>query len=46
MVFTKNSALVKIWVGNVQTNLYTKEQVPELFNLKEVVIEVLEESTK
>ena len=46
MTFNKNSALVKIWVGNVQSTLYTKEQVPELFNLKEVVWEVLEESTK
>ncbi|ADZ82491.1 hypothetical protein [Cellulosilyticum lentocellum] len=46
MIFTKNSALVKVWVGNVQSGLYTKEQVPKIFNLQEVVWEVLEESTK
>ena len=43
MNFTKNSALVKIWVGNVQTGVYTKDQVPKLFNLQEVVYEVLAE---
>lgn len=46
MKFTKNSALAKVWVGNVQANLYTKDQVPKIFNLQEVVWEVLEESTK
>ncbi|MGM1048656.1 MAG: hypothetical protein ACQEXX_21290 [Bacillota bacterium] len=44
MVFTKDSALVKIWYGAVLTGQYTVEQVPKLSNLKEVVTEkVLEE---
>lgn len=46
MEFTRGSGLVKVWVGNVQASLYTKEQVPKIFNLQEVVWEVLEESTK
>lgn len=46
MQFTKSSSLVKVWVGNVQSGLYTLDQVPSLFNLKEVVTEVLESSTK
>ena len=46
MVFTKDSGLVKVWVGNVKSRMYTKEQIPEMFNLKEVVWQVLEESTK
>lgn len=41
MQFTKESSLVIIWVGNVQSGLYTLEQVPNLFNLKEVVSEVI-----
>ena len=43
MVFTRNSQLVKIWVSLVLSNVYTKEQVPRLFNLKDVVLEVLAE---
>lgn len=46
MVFTKDSGLVKVWVGNVQSGLYTYEQAPKIFNLREVVGEVLEEGTK
>ena len=41
MVFTKNSALVKVWVSLVLSGVYTLEQVPALFNLKEVVAEVI-----
>lgn len=44
--FTKKSALVKIWVGNVQQRLYTEDEIPEIYNLKDVVLEVLAESTK
>lgn len=43
MVFTRNSQLVKIWVSLVLSSVYTKEQVPRLFNLKDVVLEVLAE---
>lgn len=43
MVFTKDSGLVKVWVGlvlNPDSN-YTLDSVPALFNLKEVVTEVV-----
>ena len=41
MVFTKSSSLVKVWVSLVLAGVYTLEQVPALFNLKEVVAEVI-----
>lgn len=43
MVFNRNSMLVKIWVTLVLAGTYTKEQVPALFNLKTVVLEVVAE---
>ena len=45
MVFTKNSALVKTWVSLVVSGAYTKERVPKLFNLREVVSEVVDSLT-
>lgn len=45
MVFTKNSGLVKTWVSLVLLGTYTREQVPNLFNLREVVYEVLDSVT-
>lgn len=45
MVFTKDSALVKTWVSLVLSGAYTKEQVPKLFNLREVVDEVVDSLT-
>lgn len=41
MIFTKDSGLVKVWVSLVMAEKYTLEQVPELFNLKEIVTEVI-----
>lgn len=41
MIFTADSGLVKIWVANVQNKLYTIEEIPNLFNLKEIVLNVL-----
>lgn len=46
MKFTKESALVKIWVANVKNGTYTLEQVPALYNLRDIVIEVLEDEAK
>lgn len=43
MVFTKNSGLVKVWVRLVLNGTYTREDVPDLYNLREVVYEVLDE---
>ena len=40
-IFTKDSGLVKVWLSLIMTGVYTLEQVPELFNLKAVVSEML-----
>ena len=45
MVFTKNSALVKTWVSFVLSGAYIKDEVPKLFNLREVVGEVVDSLT-
>lgn len=42
MVFTESSALVKIWVSLVLSGTYTRDQVPDLFNLRVVVWGVLD----
>ena len=41
-MFTMDSALVKIWARNVQAGHYTREQVPALSNLREIVYAVLD----
>lgn len=42
-MFDKNSLLVKTWVRLVEGNTYTREQVPNLSNLRIVVWEILDE---
>lgn len=44
LTFTKNSGLVKTWVGLVMNGTYTIYDVPNLLNLKTVVAEVLQEA--
>jgi hypothetical protein len=44
MTFTKDSGLVKVWVSLVLSGTYTLDQVPNLYNLKEVVAEVVNQS--
>lgn len=44
-MFNENSGLVKLWVNNVKNGLYTREQVPKLSNLQEVVYAELDKST-
>ena len=41
MTFTKNSGLVKTWVSLVLCGVITLEQVPNLFNLRAVVAEIV-----
>lgn len=41
-MFTVDSALVQIWARNVKDGVYTREQVPKLSNLQEVVCSVLD----
>lgn len=43
MTFTKKHQIVKSWVALVVAGTYTVDQVPRLFNLRDVVIEVLSE---
>lgn len=45
-MFTIDSGLVKIWARNVVTEsnpdgIYTKDQIPKLSNLREMVLELL-----
>lgn len=41
-MFTVNSGLVAIWARNVENGNYSREQVPKLSNLQEMVYEVLD----
>lgn len=41
MIFTKDSGLVKTWVSLVLCGVFTVDQVPNLFNLRTVVREVV-----
>ena len=43
MSFNKESGLVNVWVKLVQGGTYTRDQVPKMFNLQEVVADVLDE---
>lgn len=40
-MFNENSAIVSTWVKLVRNGTYALDQVPTLFNLKEVVASVL-----
>ncbi|MGM9988886.1 MAG: hypothetical protein ACI35O_16895 [Bacillaceae bacterium] len=42
-MFSTESALVKIWARNVKNGNYTREQVPKLSNLREMVFELLDQ---
>lgn len=41
--FTKDSAIVKSWVGVVLSGAYKLEEVPDVLNLYEMVVECLAE---
>jgi len=45
MTFTKNSGLVKTWVSLILCGVFTLEQVPNLFNLRAVVTEIVNSLT-
>ena len=40
-MFNKDSALVQIWVRLIKNQTYTSDDIPNLSNLKEIVITVL-----
>lgn len=44
MKFTKKSALVKTWVSLVLMGVYTVEEVPNIFNLRTIVQEIVNET--
>lgn len=41
-MFDESSQLVKTWVFLVKQGTYTRDQVPKLFNLREVVGQVVD----
>ena len=41
-MFTTKSALVSLWVKNVNNGNYERVQVPKLSNLQEMVYEVID----
>ena len=41
MVFNKNSAMAKVWAQEVIKGNYTLEQVPNIGNLREIVLGLL-----
>ena len=41
MVFTRDSFSVQFWIKRINDGKATREEVPSLFNLKEVVTEVI-----
>lgn len=43
MMFNKNSGLVQVWVRLIRNGTYTIENVPNLSNLRIIVIEIIEE---
>ncbi|WP_187377803.1 CD1375 family protein [Paenibacillus senegalimassiliensis] len=46
MTYTKDSGLVKVWFSLVKAGAYTLEQVPELFNLKVVITEIINDTSE
>lgn len=41
-MFNENSSVVNIYVRNIKEGKIKKEQVPDLFNLKEVIYNILD----
>lgn len=41
-MFTTESALIQMWARNVRNGNYSREQVPKLSNLQEMVYAVLD----
>lgn len=43
MIFNRESGCVKVWISLIIDEIYTIEQIPKLFNLKECVINTLKD---
>lgn len=46
MKFTKDSGLVRVWVNLIKNGYRKLAEVPNIFNLKEVVKEIIEKGDK
>lgn len=46
MKYTENSILVKVWVKRVEAGSKTREEVPDLYNLQEMVWKILDEKAQ
>lgn len=42
-MFDKNSGLVQVWVNLIKTNAYTTNDIPNISNLREIVLKVINE---
>lgn len=42
MILTEESMLVQLWIKWIKKDIYTREQVPNLSNLREMVFVVLD----
>ena len=42
-MFNKNSGLVQVWVRLIKTGVYEIKDIPNLSNLKDIVIEIIYE---
>ena len=42
-MFNENSGLVQVWVRLIRSGKYTIQQIPNISNLRVVVISILEE---
>lgn len=45
-MFDEDSQLVKTWVRLVGDDVYTREQIPNLSNLRDVVCKILDRAKK
>ena len=41
-MFNENSALVKVWVSLIKNGQYAAKDIPDIQNLREVVLRLLE----
>lgn len=45
-MFNRDSGLVKAWVSLINQGAFTVDDVPNLYNLREIVLEILEGENK
>lgn len=40
-MFDKDSGLVQVWINLIKTNAYTINDIPDISNLREIVLEII-----